>query len=450
MATHYCGPASSGANTGADWANVWDFDSVTFVRGDTYWIMGGTYSRSSLPTLSGTSLVTITKATTANHGTDTGWSGLSEAQRTGQAVFPGIFTVSMSYVLIDGQFSLLNPTAYVAQDTSTYGIKINYTGTSAHNGVLKIYQVSNVEIRGVHVYSLYRSSLGNYDIRSVEVYGNSSYIALKYCFFDGSATDQFCHNGGSRCLVDHCFFLDGGQRKAGSPDYHGQTIYTNYYSYAVVRFCIFKNCEGQAVWSIDDNNADNLRFYGNVIFNSTDNDYSDGFNTSGGIIDCPDDEILSGMYVYHNTIARMPASAPSGDGDNVVYYYNHTNSASPFVVYNILEYACVTVGTAGSVTCSHWATGGGTNPNKPNQQTGITTDYFEDYANSDFRLTQHTTAGLDLTAQSWWNDDADAFFGQLDYAVDMVGTARTNWDRGAFEYVTGETPPIATITLEVR
>jgi hypothetical protein len=87
-------------------------------------------------------------------------------------------------------------------------------------------------------------------------------------------------------------------------------------------------------------------------------------------------------------------------------------------------------------------------PGGTNVQSGITSSYFAAYnegnSNFDFRLTQSTNAGLDLTSQSWWSTASDSFFGTLDSAVDMYGNTRGTdgvWDRGAYEhYSSGKIP----------
>ncbi|KKT45183.1 MAG: Glycoside hydrolase family 9, partial [Parcubacteria group bacterium GW2011_GWA2_44_15] len=69
---------------------------------------------------------------------------------------------------------------------------------------------------------------------------------------------------------------------------------------------------------------------------------------------------------------------------------------------------------------------------------------FTNYTGNDFRLTSNTTAGLNLTAQPWWNGGTDSFFGTIDSVVDMYGVTRTTWSRGAYEYYSGQpTAPLS-------
>src|SRR5262245_4189942 len=74
-ATRFVRAGASGAANGSDWTNAYPSLPATLTRGDTYYVAAGTYSgyRFSTPA-SGTTLITIKKATVADHGTNTGWS----------------------------------------------------------------------------------------------------------------------------------------------------------------------------------------------------------------------------------------------------------------------------------------------------------------------------------------------------------------------------------------
>jgi len=71
---------------GSGWDNAWgDFNQVAWNSvspGDTVWIAGGTYTMSLSPTKSGTATdkITIRRATSAEHGTDSGWQESYDAQ----------------------------------------------------------------------------------------------------------------------------------------------------------------------------------------------------------------------------------------------------------------------------------------------------------------------------------------------------------------------------------
>jgi hypothetical protein len=83
---HYVRQGASG--NGSDWTNACgDFTgscaASSLVRGDTYYVAGGTYTAKTWNTpASGTSVITIKKAIVADHGTATGWNDAYAAQAT--------------------------------------------------------------------------------------------------------------------------------------------------------------------------------------------------------------------------------------------------------------------------------------------------------------------------------------------------------------------------------
>lgn len=452
-ANYYVRPGAAGSNNGSDWTNAYTSLNTAIsnvARGNTIYIAGGSYGAGTFSkAASGTSVMTIKKAVISDHGTDVGWS---DAYGTTQATFTDM-TFSSNYWLIDGNYAALNPGNLIPSQTATYGIKINFTGTDAWSGIISVSGTSNVTVKGVHSYSQYRAKLGNYTIRNIRAY-NASYFSCYNCFLDGSGQDGVVIVG-NHFLFDHCFFLDLGERHAHSPDNHGQTIYNAGSNDAVVRWSIFKNCEGQALWASDDGLSNRLRFYGNIVYNSADNNYSGGFNSTGGIMETPTSEVSSGIYVYNNTVVRQPANAPDGSGGNYATYVNYGNVSNNWFVYNNLEYAVSNTGPDGTMAAGYWAVGGGATPSGvSNLQTGLASSIFNNYTSYDFRLTGHTSAGLNLTGQSWWSGGADSFFGTTDSVLDMSGNTRSTWDRGAFEYSAGgggdTTPPGAPSGLSVQ
>src|SRR5690348_11914306 len=89
-ANHYIRAGATGNGSGTDWTNACSGFSGScaisgLVRGDTYYVADGSYGSQTFDTAnSGSSVITIIKATVANHGTATGWS---DTFGDGQAVF---------------------------------------------------------------------------------------------------------------------------------------------------------------------------------------------------------------------------------------------------------------------------------------------------------------------------------------------------------------------------
>ncbi|MGZ3806381.1 MAG: hypothetical protein ACXVB4_19375, partial [Pseudobdellovibrionaceae bacterium] len=84
-ATLYVRPGASGNNSGSDWSNAYNGLPSSLTRGNTYYLAPGNYGDHTFNDAnSGTSLITLKKATAADHGTESGWSS---TYGTGQAIF---------------------------------------------------------------------------------------------------------------------------------------------------------------------------------------------------------------------------------------------------------------------------------------------------------------------------------------------------------------------------
>ena len=97
--TFYIRAGATGNGSGTDWTNAYGSLPSTLQRGATYYIADGTYPGYTLDDpVSGMELITVKKATVADHGTSVGWS---DSFGDGQAVFPSIM-FSTSYYVFDG------------------------------------------------------------------------------------------------------------------------------------------------------------------------------------------------------------------------------------------------------------------------------------------------------------------------------------------------------------
>jgi hypothetical protein len=117
-ATFYVRKGASGANNGADWTNAWsDVNRINYSAlnpGDTVYIAAGTYGVLTI-NKSGTaaSRLTFKRATTAEHGTATGWNGAFD----GRVIIDG--ASGLCAVCVGGS----NRADYVTVDGATrYGI----------------------------------------------------------------------------------------------------------------------------------------------------------------------------------------------------------------------------------------------------------------------------------------------------------------------------------------
>lgn len=451
-ADRYVRAGATGANNGTDWTNAYTSLPASLTRGDTYYVADGTYSSQTFDDpLSGTSLITIKKATVADHGTNTGWDN---SYGDGQAVLGSTMTFNSSYYVVDG-----NGTHTVPSDnTNDYGFKISSDTSTNITGIVRIGSegstVSQITIKYTHIYNTTNGSINNGTV-SVRWYpsGSQSYIKLQNCFIENSGKDGLQISTSRYILVERSYIKRLGKLQAESPDYHGQTVQIFYGGDDIIfRWNVWEANEGQGLIQIAGigSTTDRVRFYGNVVFVDYGKSPSTpGFNTSGGIFgDAWTYNPISDIFVYNNTFVNI-----GGDYGGVAAFPILTPGTNLYN-YNNLFYNCQSTSRPGWTAYGYHASGGGDTAGGTSEQTGLSSSNFANYTGNNFNLSSATAAGLRLTAQPWWQDSSDSFFGQVDSDLDLLGNTRGAdglWDRGAFEYVAGaSTRPAAPTGLTVN
>lgn len=223
----YIRSGAAGNNSGTDWANALPSMPLQFVRGDTYYIADGSYGVVKFNTpVSGTSLVTLKKATIADHGTSTGWS---DTYGDGTAVFTrwDFFT---SNFLLDGQVGG-GPKAW----TAGHGFAVAVTGNVGSKLVtINANNISNITIRHTRLSYEYnrKMSYRNTTIAlGQDIVYNPSYNGMvnwsfSYCFFERPGRVHFLTRGtgNSNWLVEYSFLEKSGH---GDPAQHSE-IWSHY------------------------------------------------------------------------------------------------------------------------------------------------------------------------------------------------------------------------------
>src|SRR5262249_5109060 len=99
---HFVRAGATGSGDGSDWTNAFTDLPASLVRGDTYYVADGTYSKYTFDDpASGSDSITVLKATASAHGTDTGWQA---GYGDGSATF-GPLDIRTDYTVMDGQGS---------------------------------------------------------------------------------------------------------------------------------------------------------------------------------------------------------------------------------------------------------------------------------------------------------------------------------------------------------
>lgn len=407
-ANHYVRDGGSG--DGSAWNNAWDNLPASLTRGDTYYVADGTYSSYTFDdSESGSSVITVKKATESDHGTETGWSS---AYGDGLATF-GQISFEEGYFTFDGNITTID----------TYGFRVNGpTGVGISQGI-SIYDSAN--------------PIGNVIIRSVDVYFSAS---------NESRGIKFNAGLNANCTVDHV--------RVYNPGNDGLLLHTVSNITISDIYVIGPNTYGGS--SV---HPDAFEIQGNSSENTIKNSR---FNWNGqGIFwgEWPPDPSFGTWYIYGNVFwvdyGETPYSScsaiknrSSNPAVNVRIYNNSFyNCLKPYslggavtgIIKNNVVYGMTgTSPTAGAGSCTHdynfYETGDALS--ETHVQTG--SDPYASVSTSDFTLSAATDAG-DNSIGSTYNTD------RLDNTRGGDGT----WDRGAYEYGEGSdvTPPTSTRIL---
>lgn len=426
-ANHYIVSGISGTHTGVDWSTACsDFTGScaisSMVRGDTYYVGGGSYGSYNFnTTASGTTVITIKKATVADHGTDTGWS---DTYGTTQATFATQVQFSTSYWVFDGATG-----GGPGNWKTGFGFKI--TNTAATPNLL-----IGTTFNG--------SGPSNVIVRHIELQGNRNSTGG-----GGEGQDSVAIWGGSNDTISYYYAHDAGRCIffISTITFIAEYGYTGTYTFTEAAHAELASVWGFAVAS----NAITFRYnwfsyiegVGGLMFDNQENPTGSGMQVYGNIF-APDGtawspsgngvvggwtgaggEEFHNVSVYNNTFANIPSGIPplgtlptvfSGNiaENNIFYNCSDGVNFSKFATHDYDWFF-----GSGSFSESHGQAGSG----NPFVATG------------DYHLTAHTNPGITLSSP---------------YNVDMDGVSRSasgNWDRGALEFVSDPPPTTTSIGI---
>jgi hypothetical protein len=403
-ADHYVRQGATGNGSGSDWNNACvDFTGscavASLVRGDTYWVADGNYaSRNFNRAASGTSKITIKKATVAVHGTQTGWS---DTFGDGQALFSnGSVRFSTDWWEFDGVVG-----GGPASWKTGFGFKVLNTGTDR---VLDLRGGDNVTIRHVEA----EGNGGDGDggaapADGIEIgnanCGQDTNVLVEYTYIHDTGRTIFFIDQGN-VTVRYSWFArpesTTAQHAEGASIWCGTTGVTG----VTFAYNVWESMEGTGVIVMDGSDLD---VYGNIFWKS-------GQMGNGGVTTWTSSS-MTNARIHNNTFADLNTSAVNflGGTSNV--------AASNNVFFNNGP------GFQGVSHSHNWFFNAGGTWGEGTAQTG-SGDPFVSRANGDFHLTAHTNSGTTLAAP--FNTDPD-------------GNARGSggiWDRGAFQFG-GVAPP---------
>jgi hypothetical protein len=361
------------------------------VRGDTYYIGDGTYAGHTFDkAVSGTSVITIKKATIADHGTETGWDN---AYGDGQAIINGIYVFSTAYYTLDGN------------STSQYGF-VFYPASGTY-GVIKLNSHCTVKSVKVDFFGyatttprgFYASAMSNILIQHVEV--------------TGSINDGIVFSGVTDSTIDgaylHDYFYQSSPHADGIEIQGGSNI-------------TIKNCTLDWRNTNYGTSGDTLQFgavyasYGPIYV------YNNVFRYGHPIHDNSGNSTFT-LYFYGNTIINSPVA--------VLLYSNCTADIQNNIFYNSSNF------TWRNATHDYNYYSGDSAQSEAHGQYGLTIDKFTSPVTDVYSLISATPAGNSAIGAT--------------YNTDINGVTRGAdgvWDIGAYEYEgTVESPRRVTVGM---
>lgn len=430
--TRYVRAGASGTGSGADWANAYPTLPTTLVRGDTYYIADGTYGAYTFDDpVSGTSKISIVKATADVHGTDTGWQA---AYGDGEAVFSAssgtIWMFNTGYYDING---------VVGQGKSPgkYGIRVYSPQSRCTGSDMILFRegstITNVAWRHIDFdWNNGTASCTTDVVRHFYTQGASSdYITIENSYFHHSSGYVFYigpydPNPGGKLenhytIRNNYFYMNGG---GGGDSAHWETMWLMNLDNSVIRDNVIQDTvgsSGQTGWVMLAK-SDNVLIAGNLFF-CTDPQCIVGGN---GVVATwsLDAYQNSSIHIYNNTFVNL-----KGVFTPRIYFVHNSVSDTDIRVKNNVYYNSK-FEWAGVNTQSNETCGGGQSCQGNSSQTGISTSLFVNFASNDFRLASATAVG-DTSVSSEFNGDL----------TDMNGNTRGAdgfWDRGAFEFASSQ------------
>jgi hypothetical protein len=411
----------------------------TLTRGDTYYIADGTYGAYQFDDAeSGTDYIYLKKATSAAHGTETGWSSeYGDGVATWTTADDGPWVFQRGYYDIDGVTGG-GPDAW----NSGHGIKLTRTGAGSlldfrgpdwwRPPLPQHITIQHVELYGggqgsaTAINGIYgQSQEGN----PVDTKFGPGYITVKYCYLHEFGVAAWPIN--TYQAHDWLFEYNYVWRNTSTEESHGEGWQDKGSDHMVVRYNRFDEIEGTAVIALKRNDLmtnDDWKVHGNVFFYPSTYARS-GVGGQGVFGDAREDAKVgqeewdacpcTNILFYQNTVVRLPGLNsglffPVGSGNlarNNIWFEcdeDGTQNTSFESIGNTVDHdynLFVDSLDAGDTPGAH--------------DVETSSDPFVDVDNANVHLEANTTAGSDLGAT---------------YNTDMDGKSRDTWSRGALEY----------------
>lgn len=409
----YIREGAAGADDGSDWTDAWTDIPATLTRGDVYYFADGDYATAGYTfddAESGTDTITFQKATASAHGTETGWDNAygDGVATIGNAATTNCLIIDRGYFILDGAVGG-GPSSW----ESGFGFNLT-TGNTENIRVIRIANsntVSNVTIK--------HAELDGPDVAGVStgiysVANATSDITIEYCWIHGHGEGLVRWHDCTDVIIQYSALTTN---PSAEPAHHGSgATFWGTTIRVSVRWNRFRTVRGTGWLGVYTGTHTDHAYYGNIF-------YSDGTHdtaTNGVIYNADSGTCTTNDWVvYNNSFFYI-------DGLPLVARYTVLGSGN--ICQNNLAYHCDPTESNyfGFDTESH---------NTDIASTGD--DPFVNSAGADFHLSGATDVGTDLDSP---------------YDVDIDGETRGavgGWDRGAYDYIEGGSPPEAPFATDL-
>jgi hypothetical protein len=416
------------SGSGASWSDALGTIPGSLTRGNTYYVADGTYSQNlSITAAATTEWTYIKKATTSDHGTETGWSS---TYGDGVAEINGYVWIDANYIEFNGQ---------VGSGTSGHGFKIYPSSPSV---TPLTFELNRTNIRLLHT-EVRNTYSANYNVDGLYLYSGTKNIYVAYCWVHDVPRNGItiaAVNGTSwsdyGALFEYNFISETGG--ATDPDIHGQTWQISYSAtnnYIIYNGNTIRNPMGTAVWAfLGYGTHRNHRIYNNLIYITNTTTYN---TLSPGVVygHFVSGTTINGIYFYNNSLYNLSAAGARGIIDI------ETVGATNVELKNNIWENCWLPGGHYGVTS--YANNGYYNNSAYNGagETGVVTG----------TSTTFTTPGSNFTLKSGGYAVNTGTSLSTIFTTDITGATRSGtWDIGAYDDGTSgggdTTPPTVSIT----
>jgi hypothetical protein len=393
-ANHFIRDGASGSSPCSDWTNACD-QFPTLVSGDTYYVADGSYNSVTVDVTN----VTVKKCTSGDHGTETGYVS---TYCDGQATIDS-FVINNDGLTVNGQTR--NDSDW--SDGNSYGFRItSFTASTSISGAIC---ASNLSVSYVNAGG---APVGDPPTNGVDqvfyIGGFAEYCSswtLSRLYVHDSKTTFHINGSNGTNLLEYSYITQGWSKES----FRGQIAASGW----TIRHNTFKDsCQGDytdpggsactgIIAMFDGGPWNDTKIYGNVFWTTNAAPMQDGILVIGGTLENP-----TGVEIYNNTFAGFE------DGNIAILVRGSSGVCRNNLAYDNIGgvgYSCTTT----------------------SNNTDAGADPFVSYAGGNFHLSAGTSAGT--TLGSPYNVDRDA----------ETRGADGTWDLGAFEFVSGGTPPNA-------